>query len=408
MPNVIPSKVEGSKTDNIKLKIKMKKLFFIAAIAGVALASCTKNEVNTPAEKGKISFAAPVVSAVTKAPEDPEAPKGPVAGEINPSDKYPTDEEFNVFAVHHTGEYASAKGTTLYMEDVKVEYGDEDHNYWAPEHVDGGVAYYWPENADSYLTFAAYSPSDTEGDIEWTAANGFKLEDFVVEDLTVNQYDLMFSRRTFNKKNSTGGKSYEGVDINFEHALSSIVFKAKRAEEYAGTTIKLYSIAILNAYNKGTYEQGLVDDATNKSSEGYPKWTPTGDEKDYVVYNNTTPANIATGTTYDANDSDVIVLPQVFEREEAEGETAGANDVSIKVVYSIQTATGEEIKQEKIVSLQIGNGGTQFKDKENNLISAWEIGKRYTYTISFGLDKIYFSPEVETWTDVTINSNVAI
>ena len=377
----------------------MKKLFFIAAIAGVALASCTKNEVNTPVEKGKISFAAPVVSAVTKAP---------VTGEINPTAKYPTEEEFNVFAVHHTGEYASAKGTTLYMEDVKVEYGDEDHNYWAPEHVDEGVAYYWPENADSYLTFAGYSPSETTGTIDWTAANGFTLSNFTVEDETDDQYDLMFSRRTFDKQESTGGTTYSGVDINFEHALSSIVFKAKRAEEYAGTTIKLYSITILNAYNKGTYVQGLVDDATNDSAEGYPKWTPTGDETDYVVYNNTTPANIATGTIYDANDSDVIVLPQVFERKEVEGEAAGANDVSIKVVYSIQTATGEEIKQEKIVSLQIGNGGTQFKDNENNLISAWEIGKRYTYTISFGLDKIYFSPEVEAWTDVTVNSNVAI
>lgn len=377
----------------------MKKLFFIAAIAGVALASCTKNEVNTPAEKGKISFAAPVVSAVTKAP---------VAGEINPSDKYPTDEEFNVFAVHHTGKYASAAGTTLYMEDVQVKYGSATANYWAPEHVDGGVAYYWPENADSYLTFAGYSPSETTGTIDWTAANGFTLSNFTVADETKNQYDLMFSRRTFDKQESTGGTTYSGVDINFEHALSSIVFKAKRAEEYAGTIIKLYSITILNAYNKGTYVQGLVDDATNDSAEGYPMWTPTGDETDYVVYNNETPDNIATGKTYDANDSDVIVLPQVFERKEVEGEAAGANDVSIKVVYSIQTATGEEIKQEKIVSLQIGNGGTQFKDNENNLISAWEIGKRYTYTISFGLDKIYFSPEVETWTDVTINSNVAI
>lgn len=380
----------------------MKKLFFIAAIASAALVGCTKNEVNTPAEKGKISFAAPVVSAVTKAPEDP------VTGEINPSDKYPTDEEFNVFAVHHTGKYASAAGTTLYMEDVQVKYGSATANYWAPEHVDGGVAYYWPENADSYLTFAGYSPSKTTGTIGWTAANGFTLSNFTVEDETDDQYDLMFSRRTFDKQESTGGRTYSGVDINFEHALSSIVFKAKRAEEYAGTTIKLYSITILNAYNKGTYEQGLVDDATNKSSEGYPKWTPTGDEMDYVVYNETAPSNIADGTTYDANDSDVIVLPQVFERAEAADETAGANDVSIKVVYSIQTATGEEIKQEKIVSLQIGNGGTQFKDKENNLISAWEIGKRYTYTISFGLDKIYFSPEVEAWKDVTINSNVAI
>lgn len=381
----------------------MKKLFFIAAIAGVALASCTKNEVNTPAEKGKISFATPVVSAVTKAP---------VAGEINPSDKYPTDEEFNVFAVHHTGKYASAAETTLYMEDVQVKYGSATANYWAPEHVDGGVAYYWPENADSYLTFAGYSPSETTGTIDWTAANGFTLTDFIVADETKNQYDLMFSRRTFDKQNSTGGTSYSGVDINFEHALSSIVFKAKRAEEYAGTTIKLYSITILNAYDKGKFEQGLADDNTNNYQTGYPKWTPGTGESNYIVYKPATATSIEFDEEYTAIDNAVILLPQVFKHETTtvvDGvSTTSSSEVSIKVEYSIQTATGEEIKQEKIVSLETGNNNGQFKDDKGNAISAWEIGKRYTYTISFGLDKIYFSPEVEAWTDVTVNPNITI
>lgn len=381
----------------------MKKLFFIAAIAGVALASCTKNEVNTPVEKGKISFTTPVVSAVTKAP---------VAGEINPSDKYPTDEEFNVFAVHHTGKYASAAGTTLYMEDVQVKYGSATANYWAPEHVDGGVAYYWPENADSYLTFAGYSPSETTGTIDWTAANGFTLTDFIVADETKNQYDLMFSRRTFDKQNSTGGTSYSGVDINFEHALSSIVFKAKRAEEYAGTTIKLYSITILNAYDKGKFEQGLADDNTNNYQTGYPKWTPGTGESNYIVYKPATATSIEFDEEYTAIDNAVILLPQAFKHETTtvvDGvSTTSTSEVSIKVEYSIQTATGEEIKQEKIVSLETGNNNGQFTDDKGNVISAWEIGKRYTYTISFGLDKIYFSPEVEAWTDVTVNSNVAI
>ena len=381
----------------------MKKLFFIAAIAGAALVGCTKSEVSTHTDNDRISFSAPVVSATTKAP---------VVGEINPSAKYPTDEEFNVFAVHHIGDYVSATGTTLYMEDVQVAYGSETANYWAPEHVDGGVAYYWPKNADSKLTFAAYSPSETEGDIEWTAANGFTLTDFIVADKTADQYDLMFSRRTFNKQKSTGGTSYSGVDINFEHALSSIVFKAKRAEEYAGTTIKLYSITIQNAYDKGTFEQGLVNDATNDSSEGYPKWTPGTGESNYVVYEPATATSIEYNEEYTAIDNAVILLPQVFKHEtttEVDGvSTTTTSEVSVKVVYSIETATGDEIMQEKIISLETGNNNGQFKDDKGNAISAWEIGKRYTYTITFGLDKIYFSPEVEAWTDVTVNPNITI
>ena len=62
----------------------MKKLFFIAAMAGAALVSCTKNEsVETP-EQDVITFAEPVTALNTKAVEIGE--------------NYPTSQNFSVFA----------------------------------------------------------------------------------------------------------------------------------------------------------------------------------------------------------------------------------------------------------------------------------------------------------------------
>lgn len=371
----------------------MKKLFFIAAIAGAALVSCTKNELApSVTEQQEITFTAPVIGTLTKAP---------VPGEIG-AGSYSTDEEFNVYAVYHEGEYVSATSTKKYMDNVPVAYGSPTKNYWAPEHVTDGVAYYWPKNTDGMLTFAAYSPSETSGTVGWTAASGFTLSNFVVESSTADQYDLMFSKRTMNKTSSIGGTSYDGVDINFEHALSSIVFKAQREGEYVGMTIKLYSITILDVYNKGNYTQGLVDDNSNDCQSGYPKWEVATDavETDYVVFNSTDGVSInaeTMSTPLTAINNPVILLPQLFKHT--------LNEVSVQIDYSIKTATGDEVPQQKIISLETGNGGGQFKDGTNN-IDGWKIGKRYTYTIVFGLETIYFSPEVETdWDDVTVTGS---
>ena len=36
-------------------------------------------------------------------------------------------------------------------------------------------------------------------------------------------------------------------------------------------------------------------------------------------------------------------------------------------------------------------------------VTEWQLGKRYTYTIVFGLEEIYFDPAVADWTDVTMD-----
>ena len=87
----------------------MKKHLFFVALAGVALASCVKNEVEAPATKQvKIGFASPVLYSNVDT-------KASVYGEIG-SHKYdgtetiytyPREEKFQIFAVEHSGNLTS-------------------------------------------------------------------------------------------------------------------------------------------------------------------------------------------------------------------------------------------------------------------------------------------------------------
>ena len=87
----------------------MKKHLFFVALAGVALASCVKNDVETPqAKEVRIGFAAPVLNSNVDT-------KASVYGEIgshtytgtNTVYTYPREEDFMIFAVEHSGNLTS-------------------------------------------------------------------------------------------------------------------------------------------------------------------------------------------------------------------------------------------------------------------------------------------------------------
>ena len=186
----------------------MKKVLLFAAAASVAFTSCVKDEpAGITASDSKISFEAPAVSGITRA----------VAGEI-PS-TYPTTEHFSVFARYFSGDYTAFTDGTPFMTNEETAYNaaNGEKGGWDTETA-GGQAYYWPKNGT--LTFAAYSPSGAADDctVNWDA-QGFTFENFTVQKDPAAHYDLMFSERSYNRTSSTGGTTYDGVDINFKHAL---------------------------------------------------------------------------------------------------------------------------------------------------------------------------------------------
>lgn len=407
----------------------MKRFLFLSALASAALASCVNDEAmenTSQASDQKITFNAPVVTGTTRAEYATETPVygeqgSVVTGSNNETsiEKYSENEEFCVFACWTKDKYStSAKwdyASDLYMNNVMVKYNSTNSaNTWDPETA-GNNPYYWPKTG--YLTFAAYSPACLKNLYGLTYKNtGLEVDGFTVANDVTKQYDFMYSVRSYNRTasenqltNQTLGNapghttnSYNGVDILFKHALSSIKFKVKSEEDYktAGTTIKLTKISILNAYSKGDFDEKIEDGATYAAD---PVWTSHSDETNYVAWNSDA-QELTTTATEPTSISDIILLPQTFDH-------TTNNDVSVLVEYTIQNGNGPVLAQNATLNLVNGNNRGYYKDGEGNNaneIGAWEMGKRYIYTITIGLDKIYFSPEVVEWVDVNVTPDLTI
>ena len=360
----------------------MKKTVFIAALAIVAMVSCTKNELKVPSTgtDAVISFQ-PVVANATKADYITNS-------SISTA---PTSFSFAVFAWYPQGGgemQASTTNGTLYMNNVPVTYkntnydGDEGSGTWAPS-----TTYYWPKNGklsfDAYAPASAHdgTPSAGKGKFTSDIKKGLQIADYTVADLE-NQYDLLYSTRAKNKNTSTGetNATYDGVDIAFYHALAAIEVKAKTAADYGSDVIQLTGVTIENAYNQGDFSLGM----TSPIAEAAPAWTCDNNEVNYALFSGT--QSLSTTEVTSPTIKNAIVLPQSF--------THSPNEVSIKVDYQIKGTNGYLAQ-------------TQTFDLSDTMVGStaqtgWDMGKKYTYTLVFTLEDIHFAPSVEAWTEVTV------
>lgn len=353
----------------------MKKSLLFAALAVVAMASCTKNEISQSTRTKEITFTTPVLARHTKSQEIP--------GTL-----YPTGTSFNVYAWYNKGNSFVAGDASAYMTDVKVSHttliNDDtpgDGGAWVPANK-----YYWPKQG--VLTFDAYSPNGLSGTVSATAADGITVENHTVETNLAAQQDFLYATRAKDKTSSTidaNNATYDGVDIAFNHALAVVKFTAKTNDDYSTTTtIKIKDIKIQSINNVGKFEQ--------KENTTSPKWSAQTGTAEYVAltsadYN----ASVNLGKTAVDAGSTVIVLPQNF----------AASTQKLHIEYYMKTdATGAEPLLQK-ADLYFYNT-TPLADNNE-----WKMGTRYTYNIVIGLDEIYFAPSVTDWVDVTgIDINV--
>ena len=375
-------------------------IFVVSAIAAL---SCVKVEQDGVSVL-RISFEDPIVGSLTKA--DPNH-----VGEIE--GKYPQTEHFSVFARHHTGDYQAwdTPGNVNYMTDVETGYFDAVQG-WDPDAC--GDPYFWPNGGK--LTFAGYSPSiakeDAAGGLTY-GAEGLVMTDFTVDcrstltpQTDVTYYDLMYSERTYNKTASTGGTSYKGVNLNFRHALSSVAFKVKLREEINNVaddgqtlnSIVLNRISVRQAYKTATFRENITDGPAYQAA---PQWTDYKDEMDleteyYSTYEDMTVGfhiEHVSSAVEPTGSRHVLLIPQPFDH--------GDKEVVIRVNYTV-TVNNKTTRQIVDVPLMTSNEGLPFKDQNGNTIEAWQMGKRYVYTLEFGLYKIYFAPAVEVWNDIEV------
>ena len=189
----------------------MKKFFFCAAAAIVALASCSKTQVVYNDAPQEIGFKA-VTGAITKT--------------VQTKDKFTQD--MGVIA------YQSGK-TDVYFTNAQFV-KETDATTW-----NGKTSQYWP--IASSLDFFVYSPYQEEG-VTSTPAIPAEPKTLAVEvaDNSRNQYDYLYSAAYITGKSKTSGN----IKVNFNHALANVIVNFKGAEV----------ITISNAKLNGTYQSG--------------------------------------------------------------------------------------------------------------------------------------------------------
>lgn len=161
----------------------------------------------------------------------------------------------------------------------------------------------------------------------------------------------------------------------FKHALSSIKFQAKTSEDYSNTTIRIKKIEISGTCYKGTFSEQVTDGSTYSSTPGWAVINePTANS--YIAYEDGTGIIIST-SAQSVQSNDVILLPQTL-----------PDGAQFTITYTIQSQGSNEITQTATQTIK-------------DLTATWVMGKRYTYTIVFSLNQIFFTPEVSAWEDQT-------
>lgn len=375
----------------------MKKHLFFVALAGVALASCVKNEVEAPATKeAKIGFAAPVLysNVDTKATVYGEIGEHQYTGSGTYS--YPREESFRIFAVEHSGALTSwADATATEFNNTGISYNGS-LDAWAPLTESDGY-YYWPDN--KMLSFAAVSPAelDVTGVTATYGAQGVTIQDFVVAADPAKQYDLLFSKRSVNNTaanmiDSNAG-FYSGIPIVFQHALSSIHFSLKK-DASVTETVTLVGITLKNAVSKATFNEKITNETTYASAPEWTTSTVAEDKKNYVSFTGEVEFPINPRYVSDLAASDdpegaekdndvshpLLMIPQAL-----------GNDVVVDVTYKV----GDEVKTRTVQLNQY---------PATSPITSWAVGTSYTYRLYYSKDAqmadiIYFAPSTEGWAD---------
>lgn len=357
----------------------MKKLIVLLS-AVAALAACSKNEV-VPAvsdENVEISYK---VAPRTKA--DAQA--------------FDTKNKFASWAYYLPKDQSwetNSKDAQIYIgkdgaEGATISYGN---NVWK----DQTTSYYWPMGGS--LTFFAYSLNSNfltnadQTDTHFTCMN-HESQYGIFGSLNLDTHpntDFLVADIAKDKTTNQNVYNFNGVPTLFKHKLSRVKFAVKKKSDYPGATITLNSITFKNLVNVMTYAQYLKVDEAKGFTPDYI-FDETGASRSDQKYT-TTDFEVKSSAVFvpvpNSNEVRYIYIPQDFKNV-----TETEKIATIEVKYTVTDKMGNSKNFTKIL-------------KVKDIFNSWEIGKRYTFNLSFALDEINWAPAVGDWEDVTKNIDV--
>lgn len=350
----------------------MKKFFFLAVAAIVALAACTENNIERPAAK-EISYNAVTgKNAVTKAI-------------INNTFYAPTDPAFGIWGLYQTESWSSNHSASVWIGTsasaaTQITYGVDSENTANSEAWRNRASVdYWPLTGS--LVFMGYSPY---ANVSSKAAISVTETDKVT--LTVTDFetttgswvdDLMWSdavEKSANDTNydadGTNATTYNGVPVVFHHALSQITVFAKTDKDYAALD---YTFTI-TALSMTIDDKATLTVKDNLSADPTVTWTEPATDATRTILSAASPALT---TSFVKQGDEFLVIPQTL---------TAAQDV-LTVTYKV-AHNGVESSATKTINLTAG---------DNVTLSAFAKNTKYNLNLVFSIDEIKYSPDVIDW-----------
>lgn len=303
-----------------------KNSFFLLALTGLSLASCSSDEVTDVNPGNAIEFQT-VVGKSTRAENTTDNLLG-----------------FKTWAFTTLGD-----SKVVYMDGVEVkrESGSANWTYTDTK--------YWPL---ATVDFYAVAPKSVNASVSATAQT---ITDYTVTNATE---DLLYATAT-----NVDGKTNPKVALAFKHALSKIVFTAKLAND-ASIKVNVSKIQVKGVDNKGTLTLSTgawtsVAATSNHAANVYTAFATATD-----LSKSTTAVN-----TYD---NAIFLMPQTLNPWQT---TANTGDAKIVVTCKVTDEDSGAV-------LYNGDVYVPLSVKADNdagiVANTWLAGKIYTYNLVFG------------------------
>lgn len=374
----------------------MKKTFFFAALAAVALASCSSDETvaeNQAAQDANTISFRTNVSGMTRATD--------ITGTSLQSSG------FKVFAT------VGSDFSTIYFNEATYTYSSGSYTSTTKN--------YWPSSG--LLDFYAYAYNGADGQVIHTAQT--KAFTVTPNSAAANQTDLVFANTNGKSKDGVYNTSQhygaDGVPLNFRHAESKITIKLKNSSTTLKVTVGDVTIGYLNTVGTYTYSGSTTNADTDHASEylKFADWTAKPGTGSYTQTATITEYTSATEAT--ALPQSFILIPQALTVADAysgttarDGETPGSpfNGAFITVQLKIQNKENS--------AYIVGDGENYVTALWPLPTGTWNPGYHYTYTVDLvgggyypdnhdtntDLDPIlegaeikFVSVDVDTWAD---------
>lgn len=378
----------------------MKK-FLLTAAAMMMIFSCTKKEDELLKDQGKGTGTVGVRTEVSS---------GTRGVALNSNDDLITTQNgFDLFGIEKT--YDQDQGNFVYVNhfmgtaDDGVEFTHETGKW---DYADQNEVVFWQELGESHtVDFYAVSPTNEQSANVTTYStpniSGVGEDEQIIEFEVNNdvnlQEDLMYARTQ--DVNNDYATINNGIELNFHHALSQIVFGAKIKDGYEDhISAEIESISICNLYGVGSFSfsDAYYSEYGNngESPQDFNPWTIDEDagKHDYIVsYSEDENLNyFKSGNILNSNTPHIVELTNsntamLLLPQEIVGDAMTEDDLPLydggayihvmcKVYYN---RDGEDPLQ--IVGVSGYSGSIYIP-----LTTQWHAGYKYRYTLVFSKD----------------------